>query len=204
MAADASHTSATILECLRDPSNHQAWADFASRYKSSIKKWCQNRGLQECDADDVSQKLVTEIHVRIKSFHYDPARGRFRDWLFTVTQHACATFLARDASRKFRELVDDVASRTDFDRELQAESQRELLRIAQARVQMQVSERDWRIFNELTYKARAAADVGAEYQSSTAAIYMIRHRVLARLKKEVAELGGDAKSGIHRDESSPM
>jgi RNA polymerase sigma factor (sigma-70 family) len=204
MTADASHTSATILECLRDPSNLQAWADFASRYKPSIKKWCQKRGLQECDADDVSQKLVTEIHVKIKSFRYDPARGRFRDWLFTVTQHACATFLARDASRKFRELVDDVTARTDFDRELEAENQRELLRIARARVQIKISERDWQIFNELTDRARAAADVGAEYQLSTAAIYMIRHRVLARLKTEVTELGGDVRSGTHRDESSTM
>jgi RNA polymerase sigma factor (sigma-70 family) len=191
MPDDGSRTSATLIDWLHDQSNVQAWADFAVRYCLVIKAWCLGRGLQECDADDVSQKLVSEIHARIKSFHYDPARGRFRDWLFTVTRNACKTFLARDASRKFREIVDDVAARTDFELELEAESKLELLRIARARVEGQVSERDWRIFDELTYKGRRAADVAAAYQLKTAAIYMIRHRVLARLKAEVEGLGGD-------------
>jgi RNA polymerase sigma factor (sigma-70 family) len=199
MSDDGSRTSTTLIEWLHDPSNNQAWAEFAVRYSSVIKAWCLGRGLPECDADDISQKLVSEIHARIKSFHYDPARGQFRGWLYKVTQNACKTFLARDESRKFREIVDDVAARTDFEQELEAESKRELLRIARARVEGQASERDWRIFDELTSKGRRATEVAAAYQLKTATIYEIRHRILKRLKAEVKRLGGEPnfEKGCH-------
>src|SRR5262245_25410182 len=144
MAADPTRTSVTLLDWLRDPSNRTAWGQFASLYGDRIRRWCLRRGLQEADADEICQHLLVEIHTRIRNFEYDPNRGRFRDWLRTVTRNACTNYLAREPSRRFRELMEDVPARADLEDEIDREVRLELMRAALDRVREEVSERDWR------------------------------------------------------------
>ena len=45
------------------------------------------RGLQEADALDVSQAVLSKLAVELRQFRYDPARS-FRRWLRTLVRHA--------------------------------------------------------------------------------------------------------------------
>jgi hypothetical protein len=78
----------------------------------------------------------------MRSFVYDPAKGRFRDWLRVVTHHACDSFLARDPSRKFQGLLDDLPAREELDQEFDRQARRDLLQVALVQVRARVSPRD--------------------------------------------------------------
>jgi RNA polymerase sigma-70 factor (ECF subfamily) len=81
-------TSTTLLERLRQaPADQAAWAEFVGRYGHRIHGWCRQWGLQEADAQDVTQTVLLKLLRTMQTFRYDPAQ-RFRAWLKTVTHHA--------------------------------------------------------------------------------------------------------------------
>ena len=57
-----SGTSVTLLGRLReDPKDQAAWNDFVARYQPKILQWCRGWGLQESDANDVTQAVLLKL-----------------------------------------------------------------------------------------------------------------------------------------------
>ena len=74
--SSASSTSATLLERLRqDAADQDAWAHFVRRYGPQIYRWCRRWGLQEADAQDVTQTVLAKLSQKLRTFSYDPARS---------------------------------------------------------------------------------------------------------------------------------
>ena len=58
-----SRTSVTLLGRLRqDPKDQAAWNDFVARYEPRILQWCRGWGLQESDAQDVTQDVLLKLN----------------------------------------------------------------------------------------------------------------------------------------------
>jgi hypothetical protein len=54
-------TSLTLLARLRDtPADQGAWGAFVARYGRKIYGWCRHWGLQEADAEDVTQVVLPD------------------------------------------------------------------------------------------------------------------------------------------------
>src|SRR5262245_18223619 len=64
-----------------------AWGEFVACYGRRIHGWCRQWGLQEADANDVTQTVLLKMLRAMQAFRYDPSQ-RFRGWLKTVTHHA--------------------------------------------------------------------------------------------------------------------
>src|SRR5436189_1773576 len=93
-------TSATLLGRLRRaPMDAPAWREFVERYGAQIYGWCRGRGLQEADAEDMTQTILAKLLGVMRSFSYDPAQS-FRGWLRTVTDNAWRD-LMRGSRRDF-------------------------------------------------------------------------------------------------------
>src|SRR5436305_6706393 len=75
------------------PADERAWREFVDYYAPVIYRWCTRRGLQETDAQDVTQQVLVKLAAKLPAFTYDPDRS-FRGWLRTLTQHALADFLS--------------------------------------------------------------------------------------------------------------
>src|ERR1700677_3207436 len=90
---DPRDTRPSLLLRIRDADDSDSWADFAKVYGPVIRGYCRLRGLQEADADDVSQEVLAQVTRSIGSFDYEPGRGRFRDWLGAVTRNKIVRFL---------------------------------------------------------------------------------------------------------------
>src|SRR5215467_6903267 len=87
-------TRTSLLSRLRcAPQDPSAWDDFVGQYGPRIVAWCRRWGLQEADAQDVSQEVLVLLAVKLRSFVYDPSRS-FRAWLKLLTRHAWSDFLA--------------------------------------------------------------------------------------------------------------
>ena len=96
--ASTSPTRPSLLLRVRNPQDAESWAAFVDVYCPLVFGHCRKRGLQHQDAEDVTQKVFTQITQSIRGFQYDPAVGRFRDWLGTVVRNAVNRFL-HQASR---------------------------------------------------------------------------------------------------------
>ncbi len=91
--SSGSQTSPTLLGRLRqEPIDQAAWSELVERYGRRIFSWCRQGGLQEADAEDVTQMVLVRLAERMRTFSYDPAKS-FRGWLRTLTRHAWSDFV---------------------------------------------------------------------------------------------------------------
>jgi RNA polymerase sigma-70 factor (ECF subfamily) len=96
MAAQAPLTRLTLIGSLRQGLR---WEEFIALYGRLILLWGRRDfGLQDSDAKDLCQDVLIKVWKGIQS--YDPARGRFRNWLYACTRNT-ALNLRRDRHREW-------------------------------------------------------------------------------------------------------
>jgi RNA polymerase sigma-70 factor (ECF subfamily) len=193
----ASQTGSVLLVLLRDPKDPQAWNAFVERYGPKIYGWCRKWRLQEADARDVTQNVLTKLVQKLGTFTYDPHQGTFRGWLKTLTHHAWRDYLdGREAGgvgygdSKGLEQLQSLEARDDLMTALAEAFDLELLAEAQARVQLRVSPRDWKIFQDLAVDGRPGPAVAQELGMTVTAVLMAKSRVQKKLREEVRRLEG--------------
>src|SRR5262245_4875611 len=102
MPPETTHPS--LLERLRNAADAAAWREFEARYRDLILRYCRRRGLQTADAEDVCQLVLLALSKALPGFRYDPALGRFRDYLGRVVQNAIQRHRSRPGAA--RDLLD--------------------------------------------------------------------------------------------------
>ncbi len=76
-------TRLSVLEGIKDPANQPGWERFFNMYAGYIYSIARSRGLNDADANDVLSRVMSGIVGNVDK--YDPARGRFRSWLYNLT-----------------------------------------------------------------------------------------------------------------------
>jgi RNA polymerase sigma-70 factor (ECF subfamily) len=77
----------TRLTLIRALPQGLRWEEFVALYGRLILFWGRRDfGLQECDAENLRQEVLLKVWKGIAG--YDPARGRFRNWLYACTRNA--------------------------------------------------------------------------------------------------------------------
>src|SRR5579871_3562178 len=143
-------TSPTLLGRLRqEPRDQASWEQFVGRYHPKLCDWCRRWGLQDADAQEVSQQVLVRLSRLLRSFVYDPSRS-FRGWLRELTRHAWSDFLAAQQKAErgsgdsdVLEVLKQVQARDDLVARLKEEFDHELLEEATARVRLRVEPRTW-------------------------------------------------------------
>ena len=91
---DAPPTRLSLLIRLRDHQDRQAWTQFVEVYAPLLYGYVRKRGLQDADAADLTQVCLRQVAAHMGSLEYDPGRGRFRGWLFTIVRNKLRDFRA--------------------------------------------------------------------------------------------------------------
>ena len=174
------------------PSDERAWREFVDYYAPIIYRWCARRGLQDTDAQDVTQQVLLKLAVKLPSFQYDPSRS-FRFWLRTLTYHAWADFLSeRDlvASGHPSEWASlaTAEAREDLLRRIEDEFDLELLEQAMAQVRGRVEPGTWEAFRLTALEGVPAAEAARRLGKQVANVYVLRSNVQKLLQAAVAEL----------------
>jgi RNA polymerase sigma-70 factor (ECF subfamily) len=198
MGSDTSSgTGSLLLLVLSDPANPQFWAAFVDRYGPKIYGWCRQRGLQEADAQDVTQEVLTQLVQKLRAFTYDPHKGSFRAWLKTLTHHAWCDYLESrrraggdTAGAAIQERLETLEAREDLLKALEESFDLEVLEEAKARVRLRVTPRDWQIFEDLALGGRSGPAVARELKMSVSATLMAKSRVQKKLREEIRRLEG--------------
>jgi RNA polymerase sigma-70 factor (ECF subfamily) len=196
--ATSSVTSVTLLMRLQQtPADQAAWAEFVEGYGQRIHAWCRRWGLQEADAQDVTQTVLLKVLEAVQAFHYDPAQ-KFRAWLKTVTHHAWQDLVRgrRPSAAGVGAASDNdplltLAARDDLGARLEAAYEQELVEQALARVRSRVQPPTWEAFRLTAFEGLSGAEVAARLGMAVTSVYKAKSNVQKLLEAEVRYLEGD-------------
>jgi RNA polymerase sigma-70 factor (ECF subfamily) len=193
--AESPTTKASLLVRIRDAGDSQAWAEFTALYAPLLYRWGRKYGLQDADAADLTQDVLRVVVSQARRFAYDPQRGSFRGWLFTVARNQLRK-LAHGRRRQapaggdtevYQALAEQPAPEAEaaaWDREYQER----LFDWAADKVRGCVVDSTWRAFWRTAVEGQGAREVGAELGMSVGAVYIAKSRVLARIREEIQHL----------------
>ncbi len=188
-------TSATLLGKVGlGPGDTVAWARFVALYGTRIRGWCRRWGLQDADAEDVTQDVLLRLAQKLGAFQYDPSRS-FRGWLRTVTQHSLADFLSarkRQCSGSgddaVLEQLQSVEARDDLIAHLKDQFDSEIVAVASARAKARVEPQTWEAFRLTAYEGLSGEDVAARLGMTRATVFKAKSRVMEFLREEIKRL----------------
>jgi RNA polymerase sigma factor (sigma-70 family) len=200
--ADAPLTRVTLLTRIKDGHDASAWREFIQLYGPVVYGFARKRGLQDADAADVMQDVLRSVARNAAKLEYDPKRGTFRGWLYTIARNKVYNFLSAGKNKPkgggdpdAAERLDNVADyREDADASFELEYQRRLSAKAMDRVKNEFQKSTWQAFWQTAVEGRNATEVGKELKMSPGAVYVAKSRVLARLRDEVKQLEAEAEA----------
>jgi RNA polymerase sigma-70 factor (ECF subfamily) len=195
---DDSSTHLSLLARLRlTPADEQAWSEFVERYGRQVYAWCRQWGLQEADAEDVTQNVLADLARQMRTFEYQPT-GRFRSWLRTIAHRAwCDLLSSRKAANTgsgnsaVLDLLHSVEAREDLLKHLDSECERELFEIAMHEVRQRVEANTWEAFRLTTQEGLPGAETAERLGLQVASVFKAKSRVQKMIRDEVAKLEGE-------------
>jgi RNA polymerase sigma factor (sigma-70 family) len=193
---DSPETRASLLLRIRDSRDAQAWRQFVDLYAPLLHGFARKHGLQDADAADLTQDVLSVVAQSIQKLDYDPKRGAFRGWLFTIVRNRIRNFLTR--RRPYEQgsgdtgthnlLAEQPDSVDDSDAGWEEDYQRQLFACAAKCVQKRVHEGTWQAFWQTAVEGRSAQEVAERLNVTVAAVYLAKSRVMAQLKEYIREL----------------
>jgi RNA polymerase sigma-70 factor (ECF subfamily) len=183
------------LHCRHD---ERAWADFVEIYEPLVYRIARARGLQHADALELTQEVFVSVASAIDRWEPDPARGRFRTWLFRIAHNQIVDFLAARCRRAqatgdtavARLLEQQAAPGPDESTLVKQESRRRLFHWAAERIRGEFQESTWNAFWRTAVEGEEIGPVAASLRMTVGAVYSARSRILARLRRTIEQVEG--------------
>jgi RNA polymerase sigma-70 factor (ECF subfamily) len=194
--ADPPTTQPSLLVRVRDAGDQAAWRQFVELYAPLVYRCARRRGLQDADAADVTQEVLRAVARAIKHLEYDPQRGSFRGWLFTVVRSKLLDFHAarlRQVQRNGEPGAQDLLAEQPARDEDQAgwwdrEYEQRLLAWAMEQVRGGFEPSSWQAFRMTALEGKSARDAAEMLGLSVGAVYIARSRILARLREQIRQV----------------
>jgi RNA polymerase sigma-70 factor (ECF subfamily) len=193
--SDSPATRLSLLVRLCDARDDGAWSQFVEIYAPLVYGFARRHGLQDADAADLTQDVLQAVSGGIRRLDYDPRRGSFRGWLFTVVRNKLRNFLAAqkrpgrgtgdsDALHRLQELP---AREEDQSAWWDQEYEQRVFAWAAEQARGAFSDSTWRAFWQTAVEGKTGPAVAKTLGMSVAAVYLAKGRVMTRLKEIIRE-----------------
>lgn len=190
-----SQTHATLLARLAAGAEADVWNEFVDRYGQLIRSFARRQGLQPADVDDVLQEVLVALTRVMPGFEYDPAKGKFRSYLKTITLRAV---FRKRGERRGRVDLSDLDDRTRAAGEDQAveqawetEWQQYHVRLAMKTIDAEFNAADRQAFQRYAVEGAEVRSVAAELGLSADQVYQAKSRILRRLAELIERQVGE-------------
>lgn len=194
-------TSITLLHKLKERDDQLAWNRFFAVYAPVIRAYARSRGCTPAMTEDVLQESLVCLARHLPRFEYDPRRGKFRTWLYTVVLNR-----VRDARRRQRWLASldaepeeggcpEPADPNSIEPDARWEREWRLALLARAldEVQQRVDARTFACFRLYVLEDRPVPDVTRELGLNANTVYQQKNRITRLLREIVAQLEAEGE-----------
>jgi len=192
-SSDWPSTRETLIAQLQAEPGGPAWDLFAEVYVPLIYRFCRRRGIQDADAQDVTNSVFIAVRQGLPGLAFDPARGRFRGWLGTVTRNEVLRNhrRSRRAGQPAGSAAADWAGAEENDASWIVAFNSHVCQTALKRIRPNFEATTWCAFELVWMHGQTPADVAARFEKSPAWVHQVKFRVLQRLEREVRFLAAD-------------
>lgn len=198
---DTLRTRVSLLNRVKNLTDDRSWTEFFTLYQRTVRAIARSRGLSEHEAEDVMQDVFKRVVETIGGFTPAPRPGSFRSWLFRLTRWRADDKmrerqvwgkLSVRSGAETNHGVTPVAGESQAPEELEAnfaaEAHRHLVETLFKTIAGSVPPKQLQIFQLLVIDETPVEKIAELYQITPAAVYVIKHRVLAKLQGEVKRL----------------
>lgn len=205
---DSYATRATLLQRVKDTQDQKSWHEFHEVYGKLILGFALKAGLTHDEAQEVVQETLITAVKHLPNFRYDPKVCSFKTWLLNLSkwrvQDQLRKRLAPSAPQARRDSQDNDSRTATINRiadpvgnELEAIWDREwcltLMDSAVAKVKPQIDLKQWQIFDLYVLKDWSVKEVAKALGVTSGRVYLVKHRVAALVKRELAKLERNSK-----------
>jgi len=190
-------TRSSLIHRLRDWSDERSWEEYYRLYRDLVFGFARKCGLTHEEADEATNDVFVRIAKTIHEFRANKDSGSFRGWLMTQARWRIADkFRTRPRDRNpprygvqegtatLDRIPDPGEEREVWDREWQ----RAVLEAAMKRIARRTKPKHFQIFELASRQQWPAGRIARELGVSTAAVYLINHRLAKQLKAEVVRV----------------
>ncbi len=190
-------TQTNLLWAVRDARDRDAWVSFYRIYGTMVGQFLRRLGLSDADADDATQEVLLIAHNALREGVYDPAKGRFRGWLYGVARKRAQVALRAKARRTrvqsvsgeggtdWLDLLEDKQGDDTSLHVWEREWRYAILEEALRHVQATVGEKAYKAFVMAAVENRPVEEVAARLGLSPASVYVYKSRVLTAVREWV-------------------
>lgn len=177
-----------------------------TQYRQRVISIARSRGLRNHEAEEVAHEVFKRVARTIDTYQARPHPGSFRSWLFQLTRWRVNDQL-RERRRSPAEpsssviapwsdgdngscppTIERIPAVEDHETALETESRQHLIGALLKRAEAVVPARQLQIFQMLILDEVPPARVARIFGMRAAAVYVIKHRVAARLREQLAGL----------------
>ena len=183
-------TNPSLLAALKSGNNIN-WLDFQKTYKPLIMLRAKDFNLTKDEAEELMHSVLLDVFHQCESFQYDPAKGRFRDYMRKLIGNNCV-----DIIRKRKDNADEIHSQAKLENIAdESEDQRwleewhnHLFEQATAVLKTKVEPNTFLAYEMYAVKGLPASEVAKCLDMTQANVYLAKSRCLERLSEIIREL----------------
>ena len=157
-----------------------------------MKRWLGRYEIQDSDAEDLIQEVLTAVVTDLPKFQHNERTGAFRSWLRTILVNRVRNFWR---SRKRRPVATGTSSLDERLNQLQddgselsqiwnREHDEHVVKRLMEQVRPRFESKTWQAFYLQVVDGRRADAVAQQLDASLASVYMAKSRVLSALRRE--------------------
>ncbi len=185
----AGETQLSMLARVQQTHVGESWGEFAQMYDGMIQGWLVRQGVQQQDADDIRQEVMTIVLRRIGDFEHNGRTGAFRSWLKTITSNCLRDFWKKknrqaaggpDLGEMAAQLEDGSSDQSVM---WDAEHDRYVINHLLDQISQRMSDQSVTVFRRIVIDEESAEEVAADLGMKLGAARVAQHRVLNALKE---------------------
>jgi RNA polymerase sigma-70 factor (ECF subfamily) len=198
---DSLPTRRSLLSRLRDLGDSESWRTFFETYWRLIYNVARKSGLSDDQAQDVVQETVIAVARKMPGFHYDPAKGSFKQWLLLICRRRIHDQLRRVYSSRQHALpeVEALGAASEvqspgpspdalMDDEWEQEWRENIFQMALARVRERANPKHYQVFDCCVLQNMRASEVSRMLGMSAPQVYLAKHRLSVAIKRAAREI----------------
>ena len=200
-------TNQSLLDDLREDSGSPRIDEFARLYEPVMRRYATYAitrlrcGLCDADRDDLVQEAFLAVQSALPKLHYDPSKGRFRNYISVVIRNLAFKLVNRNSEWRHLEPAALEAILVETASDDTSEDTRDMLfsawSVAYAIVaaKRNFTPNTLAVFQSHALDGVPAEEVAAAFKLTANAVYQIKDRIVRAVRAEIHSAWSHSPTG---------